>query len=168
MGLFCIRTAAAELQLPNKADLLVEGLEDVEPAFSSFNGTMYAGVIPFDYENQTNEYREGELIFWLFNLPTPSDLLVLWSNGRPGCSSFSFGLITEHGPVIVQPCPARYCCAKPDEPLKPNPYEWACKSNGLYIKQPIGTGFLRGSSDHNEEPTLEDDVAKDFHAFLLN
>jgi len=62
-------SAATELPRKPKSDYLVQGLEEVEPAFSSIkNGTMYAGLIPFDYETRsnTNKHRKGEFLFWLF------------------------------------------------------------------------------------------------------
>jgi hypothetical protein len=47
--------------LPRKEEFLVVGLDEVEPAYASFKGEMYAGALPMD-----NKKRKGKLMFWLF------------------------------------------------------------------------------------------------------
>jgi carboxypeptidase C (cathepsin A) len=86
----------------SRDDFLVKGLEDVEPAFDSFQGTMYAGVLPIDdgsgnSHNTEEEEEEGHLMFWYFDAekPTVDDTFVIWFNGGPGCSSFDAGLLFE-------------------------------------------------------------------------
>jgi carboxypeptidase C (cathepsin A) len=95
---------AASKKGRSKDDFLVVGLEDVEPAFESFQGTMYAGVLPVDEDGSGNSHttkEEGEeaghLMFWYFDAekPTVDDTLVIWFNGGPGCSSFDAGMLFE-------------------------------------------------------------------------
>lgn len=59
-------------------DYLVEGLENVEPAYADFPGKMYAGLIPIHRGN-----RSGEIMFWLFkpDEQTVPNTMASWYNG---------------------------------------------------------------------------------------
>lgn len=153
----------AEAALPHRSEYLVEGLHHAPSAraFADFDGSMYAGLIPFDSDGD----RHGNLMFWLFlpTAPTNPNSLVLWLNGGPGCSSFDAGIVFENGPVKVPSRPAGYCCTSPTDPLETNPYSWTRVTPMLYLEQPAGTGFSDGP-----EPQDEDDLAGDVHSFLQN
>ncbi|UNI23812.1 Carboxypeptidase D [Purpureocillium takamizusanense] len=117
-------------------------------------GESYAGLLPVS--NKTDE--QDSLYFWFF--PTVNEKakkkkeIIIWLNGGPGCSSL-LGLLQENGPFIWQP-------GMP-EPVR-NPWSWHLLSNIVYIEQPVGTGFAKGT------PTVEneDDVARQFLGFWRN
>jgi carboxypeptidase C (cathepsin A) len=157
--LACRKMIAADAKtLPHRSEYIVQGLEDVEPAFAQFDGTMYAGLIPYD-----NGDRKGSYMFWLFHPTDAPNALIMWLNGGPGCSSFSAGLSFENSPVTTVARPAGVCCGSRDDPYRPNPYAWTRAGSMLYVEQPAGTGFSTGP-----EPMTEDDVSGDMYAFLQN
>lgn len=144
------------------SDYLVTGLEDIEPSFDSFDGSMYAGMVPFtSYDGSS----AAEYMFWMFEPEEAlvKDSLVIWLNGGPGCTSFNAGLLFETAPVTTGPLKPGSCCIEPNAPLRPNHYAWTKSTIMLYVEQPAGTGFSHGPQPHNEE-----DLSKDFHSFLLN
>ena len=146
--------------LSDRSEYLVEGLEHIEPAFAKFDGSMYAGLIPFDWKE-----RQGNLMFWLFlpHKPSNEESLVMWLNGGPGCSSFDAGVAFENGPVKIPSRPAGYCCSSTEDPLEYNKYAWTHMAPMLYLEQPAGTGFSDGPEPHTEK-----DLAGDMHSFLEN
>uniref|UniRef100_A0A8C9DHM0 Carboxypeptidase n=1 Tax=Prolemur simus TaxID=1328070 RepID=A0A8C9DHM0_PROSS len=74
--------------------------------------------------------------------------VVLWLNGGPGCSSLD-GLLTEHGPFLVQPDGVT---------LEYNPYSWNLIANMLYLETPAGVGF--SYSDDKGYATNDTEVAQ--------
>jgi len=91
-------SAAATKKVPS--DFLVQGLEDIEPAFAQYPGKMYSGTLAVDHDDVV-----GEMMFWLFAPDEPAvenkKTLTVWLNGGPGCSAFFAGVFFEHGPVTV-------------------------------------------------------------------
>ncbi|KAM3921346.1 lysosomal protective protein-like [Leptodactylus fuscus] len=80
--------------------------------------------------------------------------LVLWLNGGPGCSSLA-GLLTEHGPFLIQP---------DGSTLKTNKYSWNKIANVLYLESPAGVGY--SYSDDKEYRTGDTQTAKDNYMAL--
>ncbi|XP_069031826.1 lysosomal protective protein [Embiotoca jacksoni] len=76
-----------------------------------------------------------------------SDPVVLWLNGGPGCSSLD-GLLTEHGPFLIQDDGAT---------LQYNPYSWNKIANMLYLESPAGVGF--SYSDNKKYVTNDTEVS---------
>lgn len=104
LGFLSIPTTAAahakpQHDLPTLEDLRVRNLEKTVPAYALFEGQMFAGSLPMDNDDGTNQ-RTGFLQFWLFvpDKPTAPDTMISWFNGGPGCSSFATGIMFENGP----------------------------------------------------------------------
>ncbi|XP_058258734.1 lysosomal protective protein isoform X1 [Hemibagrus wyckioides] len=76
-----------------------------------------------------------------------SSPVVLWLNGGPGCSSLD-GLLTEHGPFLIQDDGAT---------LQYNPYSWNMIANVLYLESPAGVGF--SYSDDKKYATNDSEVS---------
>ncbi|KAI3369587.1 hypothetical protein L3Q82_024497, partial [Scortum barcoo] len=76
-----------------------------------------------------------------------SDPVVLWLNGGPGCSSLD-GLLTEHGPFLIQ---------DDGVTLQYNPYSWNKIVNMLYLESPAGVGF--SYSDNPKYTTNDTEVS---------
>ncbi|XP_051249761.1 lysosomal protective protein isoform X1 [Dicentrarchus labrax] len=76
-----------------------------------------------------------------------SDPVVLWLNGGPGCSSLD-GLLTEHGPFLIQ---------DDGVTLQYNPYSWNKIANVLYLESPVGVGF--SYSDDQKYGTNDTEVS---------
>jgi len=144
------------------SDFLVTGLEEIEPAFKQFNGTMYSGLLPIDVDLDDREPR-GKLSFWLFTPDESKDSLTIWLNGGPGCSSFGAGLVMECGPVTYPHHPAGHGRTSADEPLLPNDSSWTKATNLVFVEQPTGVGFSYGP-----EVESEADLSADFYNFLVN
>lgn len=84
-----LHAAMAAKSKPTPDDFLVKGLQEVVPAFASFRGDMYAGVLPVDpLDGPIDDNNGGHLMFWHFarENPTVKDTIVVWFNGGPGCS----------------------------------------------------------------------------------
>ena len=92
---FAVLSLPGEASCFDPSDFLVEGLEEIEHAFSSYNGTMYSGLLPIDVDESLDKEPRGKLSFWLFNPDESKDSLTIWLNGGPGCSSYAAGLFME-------------------------------------------------------------------------
>lgn len=130
---------ASTLQSSNPAYL-----QDKSKIF--LNEIFYTGFLPAG--------RKGVLFYWLFESRSypNQDPLIIWLSGGPGCSS-SLALFVENGPYIINE----------DLSLKTNPYSWNRNANLLFVDQPVGTGYSKGSEMEKDEVGL----GSDFYTFLV-
>nr|XP_057911054.1 lysosomal protective protein isoform X1 [Doryrhamphus excisus] len=101
------------------------------------------------YSGYLNVPDGKHLHYWFVesqNAPS-SDPVVLWLNGGPGCSSLD-GLLTEHGPFLIQ---------DDGVTLQENPYSWNKVANMLYLESPVGVGF--SYSDDKRYATNDTEVS---------
>ncbi|XP_069035657.1 lysosomal protective protein [Lepisosteus oculatus] len=101
------------------------------------------------YSGYLNVSGSKHLHYWFLESqkdPAGSPV-VLWLNGGPGCSSLD-GLLTEHGPFLIQDDGAS---------LKYNPYSWNTIANMLYLESPAGVGF--SYSDDKDYVTNDTEVS---------
>ncbi|RKP33291.1 serine carboxypeptidase-domain-containing protein [Dimargaris cristalligena] len=114
-------------------------------------GRMYSGTLPI--------LKDGaSLFFWYIKSSSPSEDLVIWLNGGPGCSSM-IGAFEENGPLRVS-----NSSSGPE--WSRNPYSWDNAANVLYVEQPIGTGFAFGNG--SDYVSSEIGVGEDFYLLLNN
>lgn len=78
---------------------------------------------------------EDDMFYWLFpSRKNPdSDPLLIWLTGGPGCSS-ELAVFKENGPMRLEK----------GIPVK-NDISWNNEANLLFLDNPIGTGYSKGS-----------------------
>ncbi|KAI3878180.1 hypothetical protein MKX03_029423 [Papaver bracteatum] len=127
------------------------------PGFNgSFPSRHYSGYVTLDETS-------GKNLFYYFVVSErkPSeDLVVLWLNGGPGCSSFD-GFDYKHGPFNFQA--AKTHGGLPQ--LQLNPYSGSKVSNIIYLDAPSGVG-ISYSNSKSDYLTSDTKTAIDSHAFL--
>eukprot|EP00742_Colponemidia_sp_Colp-10_P000888 GILJ01000964.1.p1 GENE.GILJ01000964.1~~GILJ01000964.1.p1 ORF type:complete len:556 (-),score=84.06 GILJ01000964.1:375-2042(-) len=126
--------------------LSLPGMPDAE--FASLP-TQYAGILP-----KTGVHH---LFYWFFESQgSPTDPLLIWLNGGPGCSSME-GLFEELGPLKVDA----------NLQVSMNPYTWNKHANMLFVDQPAGTGLSYvNNDDESLLATTEAEVDARFYEFL--
>ncbi|XP_076124842.1 lysosomal protective protein [Alosa pseudoharengus] len=101
------------------------------------------------YSGYLNVADNKHLHYWFVESqrdPVKSPV-VLWLNGGPGCSSLD-GLLTEHGPFLIQ---------DDGTSLEYNKYSWNQIANVLYLESPAGVGF--SYSDDQQYATNDTEVS---------
>ncbi|KAJ3241847.1 Cell death protease [Chytriomyces hyalinus] len=109
--------------------------------------------------NTPSNVTQPELFFWYIPSPTPSQNLIVWLNGGPGCSSVN-GLFLENGP---------YMFSASDDMLQLNQHSWHLHlGNVVYIDQPIGTGFSFDTKPDGPPFSLQEATNTHFLNFMKN
>lgn len=101
-----------------------------------------------------NIVDDDDIFYWLFpsRSDADSDPLIIWLTGGPGCSS-ELAVFVENGPMNLV-----------NGEAVSNPNSWSNKANLLFIDQPIGTGFSKGSIFNM--PKNEEKVREQFGIFI--
>ncbi|XP_076870067.1 lysosomal protective protein [Brachyhypopomus gauderio] len=101
------------------------------------------------YSGYLNVAENKHLHYWFVESQNDpkNNPVVLWLNGGPGCSSLD-GLLTEHGPFLIQ---------DDGSSLNYNPYSWNKIANMLYLESPAGVGF--SYSDDKKYSTNDTEVS---------
>ncbi|KAF5345356.1 hypothetical protein D9758_008442 [Tetrapyrgos nigripes] len=113
-------------------------------------GPSWSGLMPIS--GDPNETRKLFFWFWPTQVAENGDKLLFWTNGGPGCSSLE-GFIQENGPISWS--------WGQSEPT-PNPFSWTRVAHGLWVEQPVGTGFSQGTPNI----TNDDELAAQLVGFL--
>ncbi|WFD42919.1 carboxypeptidase D [Malassezia psittaci] len=111
----------------------------------------WAGNLPISAKKNESD----ELFFWLWEPANDvgHDDVVVWLNGGPGCSSLE-GLFQENGPFSLP--------MQKEWVVKQNPYSWTNLSHVVWVENPVGVGFTKGTPDIKGER----DLAREFYGFL--
>jgi len=129
---------------------------------------QYSGYLPVGNSSGT----PGYIHYWLIlsERDPEHDPLVYWTNGGPGGSGISAGLLTEMGQWHLNENSLTNGSDVPQ--LLYNPYNWAKVANTLYVSQPKGVGFsycdesVPRESCINTDLSAAQDAVDFFHAFF--
>ncbi|KAF4653461.1 hypothetical protein FOL47_010499, partial [Perkinsus chesapeaki] len=90
------------------------------------------GYYNVDPKNPARKY-----FFWFFEsrFEPSTDPIFLWLEGGPGESGLA-SAVGYNGPCIIN---------KDGATTSINPYSWTNRANGIWLDQPVGVGFSKGS-----------------------
>ncbi|KAA0177603.1 hypothetical protein FNF27_00773 [Cafeteria roenbergensis] len=124
---------AARVTLP--ADVLVpgSGADKIE---------SYAGLFQVGSDTPGCPAGDRKLFAWYVPPTDPSAVLseagtLMWMQGGPGGSG-TFGFLSENGPLVVNAALNK---------LEPREYSWSSFQGGLWVDQPLATGFSTIKTD---------------------
>lgn len=89
--------------------------------------------------------------------------LALWTNGGPGASALSMAFSRATGCILEDDYRGMRLAYKPDSQAKP----WNDKLNVVFIEQPLGTGFTRGSGRGEEDTRVGAEYIYEFIQVVL-
>lgn len=121
----------------------------------------YSGYMPVGNTSGS----PGMIHYWVIEAETNPETapVVYWTNGGPGGSGISAGLLTEMGqlhPMVGDDGSVK---------LTHNEYSWSKVANMVYVSQPKGVGFsycLDPNSCENDDKTSAEDAYDFFVAFF--
>lgn len=141
------------------------------PAGKPFPSNMYSGYIDVGKKSGV----AGKIHYWFIesqNSPK-DDPVVYWTNGGPGGSGISTGLLTEMGALQLNedslPAGIESDSSKKVVPnLLENDYAWSKVANMLYVSQPKGVGFSYCPDGERACQNNDVSAAQDAYEFFVN
>ena len=111
---------------------LVRELDQMPEVGKAFQ--MYSGFLPVNVSSKRYHYIA-------VTSEKPTNNLIFWFNGGPGCSSL-FGMTMEIGPYVM---------GDEDTRFKRNLHSWNKEAHVVYIEMPAGVGY--STCDEVDGPT---------------
>jgi carboxypeptidase C (cathepsin A) len=107
-----------------------------------------------------NRTHDAKMFYFFFESrqQKPTDPVVLWMTGGPGCSS-ELAVFFENGPFHIQP----------DLTLTETKSGWDVNSNMIFVDQPINSGFSYSDDERDrihDEVGVGDDMLDFLQAFF--
>ena len=126
----------------------------------------YSGYIPVGKTSGV----PGHIHYWFIeseNDPV-NDPIVYWTNGGPGGSGITTGLLTEMGQFQLDDESLANNNSIPT--LQYNPYAWSKVANTVFVSQPKGVGFSYCDNAKTADDCVNNDVtaAQDAYDFFIN
>ena len=162
-----------EAALSYTAGNLVLNSDDEVHSLPGWSGALpsrhFSGYLPVGAASGV----PGHIHYWLVlsERAPASDPLVYWTNGGPGGSGISTGLLTELGQLQLNQnsLPANGSRLRSPPTLFYNQFNWARTANTLFVSQPKGVGFSHcdgaASPCINTDLSAAQDAVDFFHAF---
>lgn len=128
----------------------------------------YSGYLPVGNTSGV----PGHIHYWFIESENDpeNDPVVYWTNGGPGGSGITTGLLTEMGQFQLDADSITNESAIPN--LQYNPYSWSKVANTVFVSQPKGVGFSycddasSSSECVNNDLTAAEDAYDFFKAFF--
>src|SRR5271154_1076265 len=89
--------------------------------------------------------------------------LAIWTNGGPGASALSMAFSSATSCVLEDDYRGMRLSHKPDAQVK----SWKDKLNVVFIEQPLGTGFTKGSGKGEEDTRVGAEYIYEFIQVVL-
>ncbi|KAF4653463.1 hypothetical protein FOL47_010502, partial [Perkinsus chesapeaki] len=110
------------------------------------------GYYNVDPKNPARKY-----FFWFFEsrFEPSTDPIFLWLEGGPGESGLA-SAVGYNGPCIVN---------KDGATTSINPYSWTNRANGIWLDQPVGVGFSKGSPAEETPAETAENIGRESSLF---
>jgi len=139
--------------------------EDEVKSLPGWNGPLkskhYSGYLPVGNASKS----AGMIHYWFIeseNNPA-KDPVVYWTNGGPGSSGISLGLLTELGQLHLNDDSFN----SSELEVFYNPYSWSKVANMLFVSQPKGVGFSYCTDTTTKCTNNDRTSAQDAYEFFI-
>ena len=131
---------------------------------------MYSGYLPVGKTSRS----PGHIHYWFIESENDpiNDPVVYWTNGGPGGSGITTGLLTEMGAfqLDVNSLSNNESNSSTIPNLLYNPYTWSKVANTVFVSQPKGVGFSYCDNVTTASECVNNDLtaAEDAYDFFIN